>query len=137
MRATELIGKEVIRTAPTSHGDYSFTSNPIIIINATDEHIIYKYPSDNCLGYFDSREKILNFTWCDDNWIDYEELTDKKRNKPIKIIISKTNGDKDCFEDIKECHIIFNNGKEIRFVEGSIKTLFINEANISLLILKK
>lgn len=81
MRATELIGKKVIRTAPTSHGDYSYTSNPIIIINATDEHIIYKYPSNNCFNYFENKERVLNFTWCDDKWIDYKKLVGKRKAK--------------------------------------------------------
>jgi len=47
MKASQLIGKEVIRTRPcdyqNGHYDYSFCTTPIKIVKATDYHIFYQY----------------------------------------------------------------------------------------------
>lgn len=75
MKASDLIGKNAIRTKPMNIGnglhDYSLTSSPIHIINATDSHIIYEYlpEYDRILA---EKKRILDCRWCDDNWIDFE-----------------------------------------------------------------
>lgn len=83
MKATELIGKNAIRT---SHVNYaggnvcrSFMEEPIKILNATDTHIMYKRVFD----LFSSNKpntkvgfNILSYEYCDDKWIDYDELTE-------------------------------------------------------------
>lgn len=84
MKATELIGKKAVRTQPIYHisdggfmamglvkkPDYTYTTEPIKILKATDSHIIVER---DC---FDGTKKqvILNILFCDDNWCDYDEL---------------------------------------------------------------
>lgn len=80
MKATELVGKDAIRTAPAQYpngnSDCSYMSEPIHIAKATDAHIVFFHPSDSfgakVLG--NDKPHILNACWCDDNWTDYEEL---------------------------------------------------------------
>jgi hypothetical protein len=102
MYATQLIGKKAIRTKPCSLSikgeddspsmgfmgimagtqtgtryDYSYTDEPLIILAATESHIIIKYPDDSLLsrmGGGKDKPHILNCRWCDDNWADYDEL---------------------------------------------------------------
>ncbi len=71
MKAEELIGKRAIRTAPTSNGDYSYFSDPLRIINATNTNIVAECRNIGSKGYH-----IINLDcrWCDDNWCDYDEL---------------------------------------------------------------
>lgn len=72
MKATELIGKFAIRTGKTGgYGDNSYTSEPVFIMGATDTHIEIKTKSlFNNESY---RMSILNYVFCDDKWIDFEE----------------------------------------------------------------
>ena len=100
MYATELIGKKAIRTRPCSLSikgeddsplmglmgmatrtgaryDYSHTSEPLIILAATESHIITKRLDDSFIVKMsDGKNKphILDCRWCDDNWTDYDEL---------------------------------------------------------------
>ena len=75
MKATELIEKKVIRTSPYKNSnDFSFTKIPIFIVSATHEHIVYKIISPRILSKY---EFILDYNWCDDNWINYEEFVKK------------------------------------------------------------
>lgn len=74
MKATELIGKLALRTKPVQYGngtkDNSYGDEPMLILKATDTHILYKRSSfgeNTCEG-------ILNHCWCDDGWTDFEEL---------------------------------------------------------------
>lgn len=83
MYARELIGKKAIRTTHVTyaHGNISrsFMQEPIIIQKVTDTHIVYTYPEgDICLS---DKLHILPYEYCDDNWIDYDELITIDSNK--------------------------------------------------------
>lgn len=70
MRASELIGKRAIRTAPTSRiGDHSYMGDPITILYADDTHIVYRH---KLIG--EERRDVLRADFADDNWRDYDEL---------------------------------------------------------------
>jgi hypothetical protein len=86
MKATELIGKNAIRTQPvfdlvdssfgfmgtglTKKPDYRYTTEPIKIINATEFHIVAETKNyDKTI-----KREILNCKYCDENWIDFNEL---------------------------------------------------------------
>lgn len=80
MKASELIGKKVLRSKPVPLGidpfsgqrnqDFSFTDGmPITIIKVTDSHIVY---TSAIMG--EERTNTLGERWMDDNWIDYDEL---------------------------------------------------------------
>jgi len=75
MKATELIGKLAIRTSHVTyaHGNIcrSFMEEPIRIIKATDRHIVYEWVNHPS---FNDKPNILSYEYCDDNWINYEEL---------------------------------------------------------------
>ena len=77
MKATELIGKTAIRTnyATRVNGlkDDSYTDRPIVIKYATDTHIVFTY-TKNYTFYNSGKFNVLNYEFCDDNWIDYDEL---------------------------------------------------------------
>jgi transcriptional pleiotropic regulator of transition state genes len=77
MKATELVGKLAIRTAPVvSNNDYSFMNSPLKIIKVTDFHIVYEYPEENSMSkiFADKNPYILHAEWLDDNWTDYSKL---------------------------------------------------------------
>lgn len=97
MTAKELIGKNAIRTQPIMEkvrvnnsgmlmiGDhfenqpnYCYTTESIKIVNATDSHIIAEVKS--FMGD-KTTTRILNCQYCDDNWIDYDELINPKAEK--------------------------------------------------------
>lgn len=87
MKATELIGKRVIRTAPvkenryestgfgsgflTEVDDYYYCENPVTIIAATDTNIIVA--CESIIGDSISTTN-LSCKYCDDNWEDYDSL---------------------------------------------------------------
>ena len=76
MKAIDLIGRKAIRTthATYAHGmiSRSFMEEPIVIRNATDTHIVYTYPEgDICCS---DKLHVLSYEYCDENWIDYDEL---------------------------------------------------------------
>lgn len=99
MYANQLIGKKAIRVKPVPLGtyggfglfgeveqnyDYSYTSDPIIILAATENHIVYKYPENH---HFASTDKhILDSRWCDDNWTDYDELLELASETNMKLM---------------------------------------------------
>ena len=94
MRATELIGKRAIRTKPIirervvggyisggtvyNEKDYSYTDSPSKIVNATDTHIVAMRK-----GIGDNKEfrVILDCRFCDNNWIDFDELVGEAEEK--------------------------------------------------------
>lgn len=71
MKASQLIGKEAIRTKPVQYEtgikDFSYTTSSIKIIKVTDSHIVYQNKM------FDT-PSILDIRWQDGNWEDYEKL---------------------------------------------------------------
>ncbi len=83
MYANQLIGKLAIRTGPVDRGnqevgfgtssiitrniDNSFTNNPILILAATESHIIYKYTENG-------KRYVLNYEFCDDKWTSWDDL---------------------------------------------------------------
>jgi hypothetical protein len=75
MKATELTGKEAIRTKPcdmkNERFDYSYCAEAIKIIKATETHIFYQNTGID-KKIFGDRIHILDHRWCDDNWIEYE-----------------------------------------------------------------
>lgn len=82
MKAIELIGKKAIRTAPTKTcGDYSYTDTPLLILKATDTHIVYQHCNDFEVKMFGTEPRILRCDYCDDNWTDYDELINVTNEK--------------------------------------------------------
>ena len=79
MNAKELIGKTAIRTGATRLGDNSYTDTPVRILHATDTHVVTEHVLEWERRTFGSEPHVLNYTWCDDKWIDYEELMDEAR----------------------------------------------------------
>lgn len=87
MKAIELIGKNAVRTQPIyeivegSYGyamlgtglqkkpNYAFTTRPIKILKATEDHIIYE---SEFMGK--KSTTLLDSRYCDDKWTDYDEL---------------------------------------------------------------
>lgn len=75
MKAKDLIGKLVTRTAPCNYGDgvsdFSFQDGAVEILNADDSTIALKYYKNNFL-----KEDVfyLGARWCDDNWKDMTEF---------------------------------------------------------------
>lgn len=91
MHVKDLVGKRAVRTEPTKRiGDYSFTSNPLLILKVTEHHIVCKY----CFNYLPSREQLLNLDFVDDNWVDYDDLVGH-------IWIDKLRAEKDLEEYLK------------------------------------
>ena len=75
MKAIELIGRNAIRTAPTEViGDRSYTNSPILILNATDSHIVYKHAGSFEKKIFGDATRVLGPDFADENWADYDEL---------------------------------------------------------------
>lgn len=89
MNAKNLIGKNAVRTRPAcKYGDRSYMDSPILILKVTDDHIIYKHTEK----YMNERISVLPYEWCDDNWIDYDELVslDKTVSDIAEAIISES-----------------------------------------------
>ena len=117
MKATELIGKKVLRTK----GD-DFTEFPIIILAATDTHIVFDDDPYSTANINTENFMVLDQNWCDDNWVDYDELerqaiiTMSKINKERQIIRendTKAKALKDCgFEKVKKVEIHKNDTPE-------------------------
>lgn len=105
MKATELIGKRVIRTAPvkenryeptgfggsflTEVDNYYYCENPVTIIAATDTNIIVA--CESIVGDSISTTN-LSCKYCDDNWTDYDLLFD--RGKEILEQLKKEHAEK-------------------------------------------
>ena len=86
MKAKDLIGKLAIRTKPVVVNDggvkdYSYTTTPIHITNVTDNHIVYDLEGTKEESIYGKNTYILNSIWLDDNWEDYENLINPKKNK--------------------------------------------------------
>jgi hypothetical protein len=94
MFANQLIGKKAIRTKPgilspaddigdipsffgigtrKATLDYSFSERPILILAATESHIVFKFCNREERTY-GADKHILDNRWCDENWTDYDEL---------------------------------------------------------------
>lgn len=107
MFAYELIGKKAIRTNPCelrsaeecsgglfgdvgiglARHDYSFSSSPIIILVATENHIVYSRTEDE-QKIFGNKPSVLDRRWCDDNWTDYDELMKLADSDFLKEVIA-------------------------------------------------
>jgi len=72
MRASELIGKNAVRTRPAMKLDTVAArihmTKPIKILKVTDTHIVYS-------GY-SGEISLLPYEYLDEFWIDYDELVD-------------------------------------------------------------
>ncbi len=72
MRASELIGKNAVRTRPAMKLDTSaaraYMTKPIKILKVTDTHIVYT----GCNGAV----SLLPYEYLDEFWIDYDQLID-------------------------------------------------------------
>ena len=84
MKANELIGKNAVRTQPiyevsqsfglgmnTKTPLYNYTNSSVKILKATENHIVCEI--ENYGG--GTQIKLLDVRYCDDNWVDYDELT--------------------------------------------------------------
>lgn len=126
MRAEELIGKLAIRTKPVELGkdifgnrsrDYSYTSTPIRIVNATNEHVVFDYKGTDAEKAF-THVHVLDNRWADNNWIEYKSLFNKKteeENKNMKLIdllIKKANGELQDGTKVVFLNYIFQYNKE-------------------------
>lgn len=80
MKAQELIGKLAVRSKPAmaswGREDGSYRTIPIFIMKVTETHIVYINAEDvGCLNSeLTHYVRLLTSEWCDDNWIDYDEL---------------------------------------------------------------
>ena len=73
MKATELIGKKAIRTAPTKEiHDRSYSDHPIIIKDANDHYIIFEYGDKWHRTYMDTDIHMLGYDFCDNNWEEFK-----------------------------------------------------------------
>lgn len=88
MNVKDLVGKIVVRTKPiTTQGgkDYSYIEEPLKILKVTDTHIVAQ-PRDSILNLLAKFVNdpvpviVLGFQWIDDNWIDYEVLTNVSKD---------------------------------------------------------
>ncbi|MNC00545.1 hypothetical protein D3C81_1122720 [compost metagenome] len=69
MYPKQLIGKKAKRTQQIDfnlYKDASFIKEPIVILNANDTSVKYRWINDN-------KESELDSKWVDDNWIECEE----------------------------------------------------------------
>lgn len=80
----ELIGKLAVRKQPVKLGgetmDYSYTSEPILILASTESHIVYDYRHGHFMA---GRKRMLDCRWIDNNWTDYELLMGLADNNPL------------------------------------------------------
>lgn len=89
MYAGQLIGVKAVRTAPVDRGeievgystgiitkniDNSFTDEPILILAATESHIVYKIPPEFSIFEDSGEMKVLNYEYCDDKWTSWDDL---------------------------------------------------------------
>jgi hypothetical protein len=73
MKATESIGKDVIRTGPTRiTKDFSIDDHPIKIIDADDTNIVYEYADSWHRKNMDTNKHILGSDFCDDQWKEFK-----------------------------------------------------------------
>jgi hypothetical protein len=87
MYPRELIGKKAVRTGPVNYGsrahfmtgqkeehkDYSYTTDPLIILQATDSHIVVQHPPDSYAAKCGTNApRLLDCRWIDDQWADYD-----------------------------------------------------------------
>lgn len=84
----ELIGKKAIRTKPcvlnpvkvgvfgmpeSETLDYSYTRDPIVIVAATENHVLFKRV-DSLFKEDADKISILDCRWVDGNWTDYDDI---------------------------------------------------------------
>lgn len=68
------IGHEIIRTKPTSMGEWSYTLHPIFLLGFTNEGCMICRNSEG-------EEIILSFAYINRNWISYKKALRAKNNK--------------------------------------------------------
>jgi hypothetical protein len=83
IKVKELIGKRAVRTGPTESGDFSHTTEHIIILNVTDTHIAYKYTEESMFN--SERIHLLAKEWQDGKWTGYDEIVEEKPPPDINI----------------------------------------------------
>lgn len=79
MKATELIGKIAIRTEPTKTcGDWSYTESPLLILDATESHVlaVYANKEELMVKILGNKPFILRADFVD-GWADYQPIQDK------------------------------------------------------------
>jgi hypothetical protein len=80
MKASELVGKVAIRTAPCVYPngakDGSYQDSPLLIVGVTDAHILTQHVGKE-RKIFGDEIHILRSDWLDDNWTDYNALIQK------------------------------------------------------------
>jgi hypothetical protein len=93
MFANELVGKLAVRTKATRLGDNSYTTNPVRIVKATESHVVVKFTKEDQMARLvglTSKTHILNYTFCDDGWTDYEELVGDDSQNETKLTQEET-----------------------------------------------
>jgi hypothetical protein len=80
MKASEFVGKLAIRTAPTTFGDYSYTTEPLKILKVTENHVVVEHQCPFLKGDV----CILNSRWLDDNWTSYDDLMNEVEKEEAK-----------------------------------------------------
>lgn len=94
MNAKELIGRKALRTEPilekrmdsslslfpanNTFENYFYCTEPVKIINATENHIAVERK-----GIGDKFITILDKRYCDNNWVDYDDLVNNKNTSEI------------------------------------------------------
>lgn len=89
MKAKDLIGKKVTRTAPANcrYGkDGSYMGEVSIIVNADDNMIMITSED----GVIKGTTHTLSAEWCDDNWVSVEEFL-YVANRNLKILQNLNN----------------------------------------------
>jgi hypothetical protein len=85
MFAKDLVGKLAVRTKASSLGDNSYTTSPVLIVKAADAHIVIRFTKEDPIGRMfnvpHDRTHLLNYTFCDDAWTDFEELITESEDK--------------------------------------------------------
>lgn len=97
MKAQELINKRAIRiyhvVMAGGNVDRSFLDEPIFVLSATDAHIVYRDIS-SCFSSQRGTINILSYEYCDDKWIDCDELL------TVDGVLLKAEFDKDDSDDV-------------------------------------
>jgi hypothetical protein len=109
MNAKNLIGRMVLREKPiekqvmtggmlsfggpsvSTMPDYSYCTDPVKIVAATDHHVVIEQTLDSVFAKDGPATKrtILDERFCDENWIDYDELVGAGCGEAIREITGK------------------------------------------------
>jgi hypothetical protein len=92
MYPQQLIGKKALRTRgikyPSGAVDRSMMQHPVIILAATESHIVVEYDDSLLKG----SRSILSYEWIDNNWTSYDDLIALTDPKHVALMQSLNEG---------------------------------------------